>query len=104
MDNKVYVSLKNGDLVLFKRIYCKYIRFCFIDKSFFQTFFYLHKIAIWNYDSFIIKNVAPCSFNCMINVAGKLWCAFNNSIKVLNPNSLECEVRSKINPESRYIA
>lgn len=48
--------------------------------------------AIWNYDSFTIKTVASTSFSCMINVAGKLWCTTNNAIKVLNPNSLDCEV------------
>ena len=29
----------------------------------------------------------------MITVAGKLWCASNNTIKILNPETFNCEVK-----------
>lgn len=61
---------------------------------YYNYIFLLYVTAIWNYDSYTIKSVAPSSFNCMINVAGKLWCTCNNTIRVLNPCSLDCEVTS----------
>jgi len=49
-------------------------------------------IAVWNYDSYIIKTVAQNAFNSMIAVAGKLWCAYANTITILNPSNLNVEV------------
>jgi hypothetical protein len=51
-------------------------------------------IAIWNYDSYTTKNLTPNSFNCMIAVAGKLWCSNGNTVMILNPSSLILEVVS----------
>ena len=63
----------------------------------------LYLTAIWNYDSYTIKSISSnknqhpaspiSSFNCMLPVAGKLWCSSSpNTIALLDPNTLNLEV------------
>ncbi|RNA40338.1 rho guanine nucleotide exchange factor 17-like [Brachionus plicatilis] len=82
IDNKVIVSLKNGELIVFKRLF-----------------------SIWNFDNHIIKALSDTPFSQMITVAGKLWCASSNIIKILNPETLDCENQITIeNEKSIYLA
>ena len=54
--------------------------------------YYSYFQAVWNYDSYVIKTVAQNAFNSMLAVAGKLWCAYANTITILNPSNLNVEV------------
>lgn len=72
LDNKVFVSLANGDLIVYKR-----------DTE-----------GIWDtenpYTRTIGSGAAP--INKMLAVAGKLWCGCQNMINVINPLTLRIEV------------
>jgi hypothetical protein len=72
LDNKVFVSLANGDLIVYKR-----------DSE-----------GIWDtenpYTRTIGSGAAP--INRMLAVAGKLWCGCQNMMNVINPLTLRIEV------------
>ena len=70
IDNKVFVSLKNGELAIFRRHF-----------------------SIWNYDNYTVTSIAQNPFNCMLTVAGKLWCSSSNKIIVLSPTLVSIDVR-----------
>lgn len=92
MDNKVYASLKNGELLVFKRAFCKNLianKTCSISTNRIN----LNFEAVWNYENFTTKTVAKHPFDSMIVISGKLWCCFENTISVINPITLNIEVR-----------
>ena len=74
IDNKVFVSLKNGELAIFRRHY-----------------------SIWNYDNYTVRTIAQNPFNCMLTVAGKLWCSSNSTIIVLSPTMVTIDVSVQLN-------
>ena len=100
LDNKVYISIKNGDMVVFKRAFCKLSTPIKISvpksRSFTLQIVFFPLKAFWNYDSYITKSLGQISFNAMVAVAGKLWCTDSNKVIVLNPSSLTPEVSHSI--------
>ncbi|PNF36390.1 hypothetical protein B7P43_G17749 [Cryptotermes secundus] len=73
LDNRVFVSLANGDITVYVR-----------DHN-----------GGWNTtDPFTVSvGTAATPVTRMLPIAGKLWCGCHNAIKILNTASLEVEVR-----------
>ncbi|VDI64687.1 Rho guanine nucleotide exchange factor 17 [Mytilus galloprovincialis] len=71
LDNKVFVSLANGDLIVYKR-----------DTE-----------GIWDTENPYTRTVGTVTspINRMLAVAGKLWCGCQNMINVINPLTLRIE-------------
>jgi hypothetical protein len=90
MDNRVFVSLSNGELVVFSRTLSKLY---FHVKRELKVEIYLTLVGgSWNFEDYVIKTVSKYPITCMLAVAGKLWCANGNSIVILSPNTLTSEV------------
>ncbi|XP_052078648.1 rho guanine nucleotide exchange factor 17-like [Mytilus californianus] len=71
LDNKVFVSLANGDLIVYKR-----------DTE-----------GIWDTENPYTRTIGTVTspINRMLAVAGKLWCGCQNMINVINPLTLRIE-------------
>ncbi|XP_064637015.1 uncharacterized protein LOC135493544 [Lineus longissimus] len=71
LDNKVFVSLANGDLIIYRRL----------------------PEGTWNTDKPETKGVGTSTtpVNRMLVVAGKLWCGCHREMVVLNPATLQVE-------------
>ena len=72
LDNKVFVSLSNGDLIVYRR-----------DNEGMWDTENPYTRAIGSVTAPIVK---------MLAVAGKLWCGCQNTICIINPLSLSVEV------------
>ena len=72
LDNKVFVSLSNGDLIVYRR-----------DGE-----------GIWDTENPYTRAIGSVTAPIvkMLAVAGKLWCGCQNSICIINPLSLNVEV------------
>ncbi|XP_045481375.1 rho guanine nucleotide exchange factor 17 isoform X3 [Harmonia axyridis] len=79
MDGRVFVSLANGDVVVYER-----------------------EGGVWNVNSPITIQVGSISSPVLKLIAndGKLWCNYGNFIKILNPRSLVTENTFSITTEN----
>ncbi|KFB51819.1 AGAP003854-PA-like protein [Anopheles sinensis] len=82
LDNRVFVSLANGDICVYSR-----------DRG------------GWNVSSPLTVTVGTVSNPVvkLLNVHGKLWCAIQGSIKVLNTKSLQIDSQIQISNDSKPI-
>nr|CAD7427363.1 unnamed protein product [Timema monikensis] len=73
LDNRVFVSLANGDITVYVRDH----------------------IGGWNTtDPYIVSvGTAATPVTRMLPIAGRLWCSCHNAIKILNTSSLQVETR-----------
>ncbi|XP_021921500.1 rho guanine nucleotide exchange factor 17 isoform X2 [Zootermopsis nevadensis] len=80
LDNRVFVSLANGDITVYVR-----------DHN-----------GGWNTtDPFTVSvGTAATPVTRMLPIAGKLWCGCHNAIKILNTASLEVEHSFQVNSDS----
>ncbi|KAK3099343.1 hypothetical protein FSP39_002973 [Pinctada imbricata] len=80
LDNKVFVSLANGDLIVYKR-----------DAE-----------GVWDSENPYTRSIgtAQSPITRMLAVAGKLWCGCQNVIKVINPLTLSTETSFTISSNS----
>uniref|UniRef100_T1J1Q2 Tryptophan 2,3-dioxygenase n=1 Tax=Strigamia maritima TaxID=126957 RepID=T1J1Q2_STRMM len=93
-DNKVFVSLANGDLTIYTRESSKVINLVENKKRAFNlksARVFLDGSWRTNDPKTITVGSAVAPVSRMISVAGKLWCACQNTIKVINTCSLEIE-------------
>ncbi|XP_022323866.1 rho guanine nucleotide exchange factor 17-like isoform X2 [Crassostrea virginica] len=76
LDNKVFASLANGDLIVYKR-----------DTE-----------GIWDAENPYTRSIGTVQFpiNKMLAVAGKLWCGCQNVMKVINPLTLSTETSFQV--------
>ncbi|CAI9732281.1 rho guanine nucleotide exchange factor 17-like [Octopus vulgaris] len=79
LDNKVFVSLANGDLIVYRRD---------IDGQ-------------WDTEHPYTRTLGSVTspINKMHAVAGKLWCGSQNSICIVNPLTLKIEHQFNVNPD-----
>jgi hypothetical protein len=52
------------------------------------------KAGMWNLDDFTAKLVSKNPITTMLDIFGNLWCSSENTIFVLNSDTLAIEVRS----------
>ncbi|ESP04423.1 hypothetical protein LOTGIDRAFT_170816 [Lottia gigantea] len=80
LDNKVFVSLANGDLIVYKR-----------DQE-----------GLWDTENPYTRTIGSSSSPIakMLAVAGKLWCGCQNTIYVINPLTLGIEKSFIVNMDS----
>ncbi|XP_061184176.1 rho guanine nucleotide exchange factor 17-like [Saccostrea echinata] len=80
LDNKVFASLANGDLIVYKR-----------DSE-----------GIWDAENPYTRSIgtAQSPINKMLAVAGKLWCGCQNVMKVINPLTLSTETSFQATSDS----
>ncbi|XP_050417239.1 rho guanine nucleotide exchange factor 17 [Patella vulgata] len=85
LDNKVFVSLANGDLIVYKR-----------DQGMCR-----HE-GLWNTANPYTRTIgsAQSPIAKMLAVAGKLWCGCQNTIYVINPSTLGIEKSFIVNMDS----
>lgn len=84
VDNRVFVSLANG-----------------------QIYVYTRKNSAWNTNNPRVLSIGsppPCPILKLLNVQGKLWCAISHCIKILNTSTLEVENTIEISNESKPIS
>uniref|UniRef100_A0A2C9K8D3 DH domain-containing protein n=1 Tax=Biomphalaria glabrata TaxID=6526 RepID=A0A2C9K8D3_BIOGL len=79
LDNKVFVSLVNGDLIVYKR-----------DPE-----------GLWDTECPYTRTIGSASspITKMLAVAGKLWCGCQNQIHVINPLALNIETSFQVTPD-----
>ncbi|XP_063700137.1 rho guanine nucleotide exchange factor 17 [Culicoides brevitarsis] len=82
LDNRVFVSLANGDILVYTR-----------DMNGWNTQSPLH-ISVGTVTEPVTK---------LLNVLGKLWCSIQGIIKILNTSSLQVENQIQISNESKPI-
>uniref|UniRef100_A0A336LAB1 CSON006212 protein n=1 Tax=Culicoides sonorensis TaxID=179676 RepID=A0A336LAB1_CULSO len=82
LDNRVFVSLANGDILIYTR-----------DVNGWNTTSPLH-ISVGTVTEPVTK---------LLNVAGKIWCSIQGIIKVLNTSSLHVENQIQISNDSKPI-
>ncbi|XP_043483895.1 rho guanine nucleotide exchange factor 17 isoform X2 [Leptopilina heterotoma] len=80
LDNKVFVSLANGDVTVYSR----------------------DQLGIWNTTDPMTVSVSTDTspVTKMLSVSGKLWCGCHNTIKVLNTYSLDIEHTFTVNNDA----
>lgn len=80
LDNKVFASLANGDLIVYKR-----------DNE-----------GIWDAENPYTRSIGTVQYpiNKMLAVAGKLWCGCQNVMKVINPLTLSTETSFQVISDS----
>ncbi|XP_059178943.1 rho guanine nucleotide exchange factor 17-like isoform X2 [Physella acuta] len=80
LDNKVFVSLVNGDLIVYKR-----------DPE-----------GLWDTECPYTRTIgsAASPITKMLAVAGKLWCGCQNQIHVINPLALNIETSFQVTSDS----
>ncbi|XP_060074181.1 rho guanine nucleotide exchange factor 17-like [Ylistrum balloti] len=80
LDNKVFVSLANGDLIVYKR-----------DSD-----------GIWDTENPYTRTVGSVisPISRMLAVAGKLWCGCQNIMNVINPLTLRIETTFQVTSDS----
>ncbi|GLG97565.1 JNK-interacting protein 3 [Gryllus bimaculatus] len=80
LDNRVFVSLANGDITVYVR----------------------HYLGGWNTsDPYAVSvGTAAMPVTRMLPISGKLWCACHNFIKILNTITLEVEHSFPVNTEN----
>ncbi|CAG5120817.1 unnamed protein product, partial [Candidula unifasciata] len=80
LDNKVFVSLLNGDLIVYKR-----------DQE-----------GLWDTECPYTRTIgSPTSpITKMLAVAGKLWCGCQNQIYVVNPLAFNIETSFQVTPDT----
>lgn len=80
LDNKVFVSLANGDLIVYKR-----------DSD-----------GIWDTENPYTRTVGSVisPISRMLAVAGKLWCGCQNVMNVINPLTLRIETTFQVTTDS----
>ncbi|XP_076467848.1 rho guanine nucleotide exchange factor 17-like [Babylonia areolata] len=76
LDNKVFVSLVNGDLIVYKR-----------DSE-----------GLWDTEHPYTRTIGSVTapITRMLPVAGKLWCGCQNSVHVINPLTLNTELSFQV--------
>ncbi|XP_067663599.1 rho guanine nucleotide exchange factor 17-like [Haliotis asinina] len=76
LDNKVFVSLANGDLIVYKR-----------------ELGVVYNEGLWDTERPYTRTIgsATSPITKMLAVAGKLWCGCQNNIHVINPLTLSVE-------------
>ncbi|CAE1228221.1 ARHGEF17 [Acanthosepion pharaonis] len=79
LDNKVFVSLANGDLIVYRRD---------LDGQWDTEHPYTRTLGS-----------ATCPISKMHAVAGKLWCGSQNNICIVNPLTLKIEHQFVVNPD-----
>ncbi|XP_053670589.1 uncharacterized protein LOC128720910 [Anopheles nili] len=82
LDNRVFVSLANGDICVYSRDRCG-----------------------WNVSSPLTVTVGTVTNPVvkLLNVHGKLWCAIQGTIKVLNTKTLQIDSQIQISNDSKPI-
>ncbi|KAJ8298237.1 hypothetical protein KUTeg_024768, partial [Tegillarca granosa] len=80
LDNKVFVSLANGDLIVYKR-----------DAD-----------GMWDTEHPYIRAVGSVTspITKMLAVAGKLWCGCQNTMNVINPLTLRIETKFQVTSDT----
>lgn len=80
LDNKVFVSLVNGDLIVYKR-----------DPE-----------GLWDTECPYTRTIGSASspITKMLAVAGKLWCGCQNQVHVINPLALNIETSFQVTSDS----
>lgn len=85
-DNRVFVSLANGDILVYTRDYSK-TRILSRDLNAKKTFL----VGGWNTSSPLSISVGTVTspVTKLLNVHGQLWCAIQGVIKILNTSTLQ---------------
>ncbi len=92
MDNRVFVSLANGDIVVYNREGSEYLNTDYLVVHFSNPPNYRFLItAGWNtvLPSAVTVGTVTSPATKLINVHGKLWCSIQGNIKVLNTTTLQ---------------
>lgn len=102
LQSRVFVSLANGDVCVYNRDHCEcYICFVISNKLFFQ-----HFLAGWNTQSPLTLSIGTVTspISKLLNVNGKLWCAVQGAIKILNTSTLQLESQIQISTDAKPIS
>jgi hypothetical protein len=97
LDNRVFISLANGDMIIYDRDSGEYLK---QSGCRFEDFFFL--AGGWNVSSPTTVTVGSTCMpvSKMLPNAGKLWCGCGNTIKVFNTQTLVTENNFTVNNDS----
>lgn len=98
LDNKVFVSLANGDIIIYERDAGK-VHFNFVP----HVLFFSEILAGgWNINSPLVVSVGSTTMpiSKMLPNGAKLWCGCGNTIKVFNTQTIVTENSFTVNNDS----